>query len=498
MPPIIEVQSIPQIIVLFYILSDPVNVRLGQTSAVHFGSQLLSSLTGFVATLYIARELGGSVLGTYALFIAVLIWLKTFVGSGIHYAVTKRISESTGGGRELGAGLAIQTVGYFVCVLVLVIFRNRIDSYLGFDSIWILSVALATVLMFSFINATLRGEMKVQIAAVLGPLDRTTRSTIQLAVVFFGILGGGVVGLICGYIAGAIIASVAGALLISTRPLIPARDHLDRILEFTQYSWLSGIEDRAFSSMDTIILGVFVAPNFIGYYEVAWNLASILAIFGTSLAQTLFPAISELDSDNEYSEISKLISDSLAYSGLFLIPGFVGTVLISDVVLNIYGTAFKQAKNILILLVVARLIYSYESQFVSTLNALDLPQAAFRVNAVFVVTNLSLNLTLVWLYGWIGAAIATTTAATIGLVLGFYALRGVIEFSIPWSELVRQGGAAIAMTGAIIPLRRVVVGVTTPILDALILVGVGAGVYFVVLLAVSPRFRTTVRSNILT
>jgi O-antigen/teichoic acid export membrane protein len=470
-------------------------MRLGQTSAIFFTSKLLASVVGFVATLYIAKELGSATLGTYTLLVAVLIWLKTLAGSGINYSLKKRLSEVTGGGWVLGASFVLQTTAYILVVAVVLSLRGQINGYLGFDGSWLLVIALAAALGFGFVNATLQGEKKVHIGALLQLVDRVVRSSIQLAVVFLGVLGGGVAGLVWGYVAGIVVAGLAGIVLISTRPAVPTREELANLAEFTQYSWLTSIEQRALSSMDTIVLGVFVAPNLIGYYEVAWNLASLLAIFGTSIAQSLFPTISELNSEGKRDEVGELVTDSLAYTGLFLIPGLFGSVLIGDLLLRIYGSPFQQATTVLVVLIVARLIYAYEAQFVSTLNAINHPELAFRVNIAFVLANIVLNVLLVWAFGWLGAAVGTASAAAIGLVAGFRALRQVIWFAVPWGELARQASSAMAMIVALIPLRTLLSGATTPIIDVLLLVGAGAGVYFGTLLGVSARFRTTVQNN---
>jgi O-antigen/teichoic acid export membrane protein len=472
-------------------------VRLGQTSVVHFGSELLASVAGFVATLYIARELGSSTLGTYALFIAVLIWLKTGVGSGLHQAINKRVSEVGDSARYLGAGIVIQAALFGVVALVLFVFRPYLDWYLGFEGTLLLILALAVVLAFSLVSSTLHGEQKVHVAALLRPLDRVVRSSVQLAVVFLGIIGGGVAGLVWGYVAGAVVAVAAGAVLLSLRPKWPDREQISSVVDFTRYSWLSGIEERSFSAMDTVVLGVFVSQSFIGYYEVAWNLASLLAIFGNSISESLFPTISELESNAERESVRDLLNNGLAYTGLFLIPGFVGVVLVGEPILGLYGSEFEQAGTVLAILVVARLIYAYEAQFIMTLNAIDYPDIAFRVNLVFVASNIVLNVVLVYLYGWVGAAVGTATAAFVGLIVAYYALTDVIDLKIPVGELARQLVAAIAMGVVLYPTRGVVLGLLeTRIVEALLLVSFGAGVYFAVLVVLSTRFRTTVRNNI--
>lgn len=472
-------------------------MRLGQTSVIKFGSTLLASIAGFVATLYIAQELGSATLGAYSLFIAVLTWLRTGFGSGIHYAINKRVSEVGNSSRDLGAGLIVQTVAFVLVSLGLIAVRGPLNEYLSFRGTELLILTLGVVLAFSFVNSTLHGEQKVHVAALLRPIDQIVRSSVQLGVVFLSLLGGGIAGLVWGYVAGAIVATVVGATLISIRPRLPDREHFENVLGFTRYSWLSGIEERSFSAMDTVVLGAFVSTNLIGYYEVAWNLASLLAIFGTAIAQTLFPTISNLASNDEYDAVSNLVTDGLAYLGLFLIPGLFGVLVVGEHVLQIYGSEFQRASTILVVLVAARLVYVYEAQFISTLDALDYPEVAFRVNLVFVTVNLVLNVALVSLFGWFGAAVATGIAACIGLVLSFRALRSLIEFDLPLREFTNQLLAAIVMGGIVWVSEPIVVQMSVgPIVTALLLVGSGAMVYFLVLSIISEQFRTTVRNNI--
>lgn len=472
-------------------------MRIGQTSAVHFGSQVVSSLAGFVATLYIARGLGSGTLGTFAVFIAVVIWGKALLGGGIQEAITKRMSEQGGGGGDLAAGVVVQALVFLPVVALLLIFAGRVNDFLGFEGAGLLTTGLFVILALATGRAALRGEQKVHVAAVLRPVEQIVSSGIQLGVVFLGLLGGGVVGLVWGYIAGAAVAGVIGLAVLGTQLRRPTSENFRRVVGFTRYAWLSGIEERSFSAMDTVVLGVFVSSTLVGYYEVAWNVASILAIFGVSLAQTLFPAMSELDSADEREAVAGLLNDGLAYTGLFLLPGLVGTIVVGEHVLGIYGTEFRQAALVMIILVVGRLVYAYEAQLTTTLNAIDEPAVAFRVNLVFVVLNLGLNVALVALYGWVGAAVGTTLSAAVGLVVAYRAVTARLSVTIPAIEIGRQAVAALIMGGIIYALESVLVpNGPASVFETLALVGTGAGVYFVLLGAISSRFRAALLDNV--
>jgi len=462
---------------------------------IHFGSQLLASVAGFFATLFIAQELGASVLGLYAVFVAVLTWLKIGTNAGIERAVKKRISETDGGSREFGAGIVLQTGTFLLVSVILVALAGPLNAYLRFEGTHLLVATLGLSVAFALVKATLEGEQKVHVSALLRPVDAAIRSGVQLFAIF--VVGGGIGWLVGGYAAGLGVAAATGAAFVTLRPRLPGREDVRRVLGFARYSWLSLVESRSFSAMDTVVLALFVSPNLVGFYEVAWNLASILAVFGVSISETMFPAISRLSSEKDHETVSGLINDALAFSGLFIIPGLVGSAVIAEQVLRIYGPAFRQAALVLVVLVAARLVYAYEAQLISALDAIDEPALAFRVNIVFVVANLVLNFLLVWLFGWIGAAAGTGLAAVIGLVLAYDALAGVLSFELPLGEIGLQWIAALVMGGIVYLLESVVSGVRAPPwADAILLVGIGAAAYFAALFGLSGRFRAAVVENV--
>jgi O-antigen/teichoic acid export membrane protein len=244
--------------------------------------------------------------------------------------------------------------------------------------------------------------------------------------------------------------------------------------------------------MDTLVLGVFVTSDLIGIYEIAWNVASVLAVFGVAINTGLFPEISSLDAD-ETESIAELAQTGVAYAGVFVIPGLVGGLILGEVILSVYSQEFRQGYLILVLLIFARLISTYKNQFVNIIDATNRPDIGFRINAVFVVTNISLNFLLVYVYGWVGAAVATITSAAVGAIIAYGALTRLTAFQFPISEVLKQLVAAVAMG---IPVYVGAEYLSYQVLPSLLLVPAGAGVYFGVLLSISLRFRTTVRANI--
>jgi len=244
--------------------------------------------------------------------------------------------------------------------------------------------------------------------------------------------------------------------------------------------------------MDTIVLGFFVTSDLIGIYEVAWNLASVLAVFGLSLRRTIFPEISNMDSNNAEG-ITTLAETGVAYAGLFLIPGLFGSIVLGEIVLSVYSQEFLQGYTILIVLVVARLVSAYKRQLLTVINALNKPDVTFKINAVFFVANIGLNVVLVYLYGWIGAAVASVISALIGFILSYKAIVRITTFRFPLKEIFKQFVSAGIM-GLLIYFSAE--ALEYEFIPSLLLVPVGAMIYFGVMIIISRKFRSTVQSNL--
>lgn len=465
-------------------------MRFGRTSVVNFVSQLVMSLTGFLATIVLTNVLGRDIYGSYVVALSLLSWLLVVGNFGILQAVKKRISESNEGNYVV-AGLVFQLGLFAVISLSIVGFRTQVNQFVGVPVWSLLILMLGTQLAFNYVQAVLDGQDKVHISSVLSPLQLGVRSVGQVVLVLGGF---SIVGAFYGFIAGGLVATLLGGYFLNLRLSMPCREDVASITTYARFSWLSPVKGRSFLSMDTLILAFFVAKGLIAVYEVAWNIASLFAIFGSSIRRSLFPGLSRLSSEDASSEmVPTLVNASLVYTGLFMIPGLVGSAIIGDVILTVYGEGFQTGYNILLILTFARMLYDYQSQFENAMDAVDHPELTFRVNVVFVMTNLLLNVLLVWQFGWYGAAVATTVSAGVGVLLSYYYARRVLQFNLPVTEIGKQWFAA-GLMGMVVYAGRVFLAESVVV--ALVLALIGAGVYLVTLLGLSGEFRRTVADNV--
>jgi len=477
-------------------------MRLGQTSAVMFVSRLGSSVLGFMATVYFARTLGSDILGIYFLAGAVAAWLKLGTNVGVPYAVTKRVSEQNDKQEHVMAGFLIVSTALVIASGLIFVFRDLVNQYLGGRLYHFVILLLGAQVIYGYVGAVIKGEELVHLEGLLRLVQTTSRIIFQLVLVYVGYE---VIGLLLGeMIAYALIAGVGAGLLVTyfgrQAPVTyPSRNHFRSIVDFAKYSVLRSVQGRAYNLMDTIVLGLFVPSSLIGIYGICWNISAVLEIFAKSISSSLFPEMSKLSSTDEHRKVASRLNDALAFSGLLTIPGLVGTVIVGEGLLNIYGPEFRQGYLVLILLVGSSLFHSYQKQFVSTMDALNRPELSFKVNIFFVTTNMAMNIVLVYLYGWVGAAVATLASVTMTMIVAYQLLKNILSFSIPTNIIFNQilGSLVMGMILYVVVLLLRDSGINTlRVFPVLSIVALGVLTYISSVMIISPRLRQVVRENL--
>jgi len=471
-------------------------MRIGQTSLITFVSRVVASAIGFAGTIYFARELGATVLGQYSLVLAIVGWLAIGGKIGVTSALQKRLSEGEEQGEFFAAG-AITVGGLFLLVSALVyLFRAPLTTYVGAEVTGFVVLLLFATLLNEMTGSVLSGHHLVHVKGLLNPVRMSARTLVQVAAVVGGL---GLFGMLGGYAAGYVVVGLIGLWIVSPAVEWPSKRHFRSLKEYAQYSWIGTIHSRAFGWIDIVVLGVFVSSDLVGIYSVSWTIGTFFLAFGGSISTAIFPEVSKLSATEGRDRAAPLVHDALAYAGLIVIPGLVGAVLLGPRILRIYGTEFVRGTAVLGLLVGSCLVESYRQQLTGTLGAIDRPDYTFRVSALFVVANVVFNLGLVSLFGWVGAAVATLLSASVATLAGYYYLAREIDFDVPLREIGKQWVAALAMAGVVyagLRLEETYRLLSHNFATVLLLVSLGAGVYFAVLMAISTRFRTTVRNNL--
>lgn len=473
-------------------------MQLGKTAAFYFGSQVILSISGFIATFLIAYLLGSEGLGTYSVAMGIGFFWLAAPSQGVANSIEKRMSEGVEAQKYLGAGLVLNAA-LCLCVGALVpisasLVSNTFVADTEFGRILTQYNTEITLLFvvgtaYKTIIGALTGQKLVAMSGNVEVVERILRTLFQVGGLLLGL---GVSALLFGPVFSAAVAVLIAAVVLNLRPTIPSAVHLRRTYEYAKYAWLGAIETQAFNWVDTIVLSFFVGSSLIGIYEAAWGIASMLAVASGAISQTLFPELSELDAAGESDRIIHYLNEGLAFNGVIAIPGLFGAGIIGERILQFYRPEFSQGWGILIILIASYMMNIYAHQFLNVINAIDRPDIAFRISAGFITLNGLLNVILIWQFGWFGAAFGTALSGGFRMVSSYWLLQHNLgELSIPYREVGHQIAAALVMTAGLWPVRGVIPGGR---LWTLAIVLFGAILYGIALLTLSTRTRNKVRA----
>lgn len=451
-------------------------------------SRAFKSVLGFLAVVIFSRELGASALGIYYPFLALLGILSIPANFGINGATEKRISEGKNKSEYLGTALAVKVpLALAICILIYA-GRDYVNLYLGADLALLLAFTLFLDQIGGLSLPVLRGELRVGVTSVIEILRPLGWLVVGLAL---HTVGYGVTGLVYGYLIGTLAILLIGWWKVSIEIGRPTYKQAQSLLNFGKYSLILVLGGYIFSWIDVSILTLFSISNpsitraEIGAYENAWRLSLIVIMASRAISTTIFPQFSQWDSQDATNQIEKVIPKAALPSILIVIPSFIGISIISKDLLRIlFGQEFTVAWLALIILSGGMILQSIHGIIAKPLQALNRPDLSAYATVISILTNIILNIILIWKYGIEGAAIATSISFSVNTLLHIRYLRGFLNIKLPLREAVWSLVASVVMGVCVYGLRLIVS--MESIFDLLLLVFCAIVVYSVIILMYSP------------
>lgn len=412
-------------------------MNLAKSSIKIFAARLLGSITNFVAIILFSRELGASVLGSYYPFLALLGIFAIPADLGVRSATEKRISEGDDVSSYLTTAILLKLPPLTIIALVCWFFRDYINIYLGSELALLLILALISGEISRFSVTVLRGEMRVGETAIIEAI----RPVCWLFIGYAFHEQAGVYALVLGYLVGSVLMGVFGWTKVSISISFPSVEKARSLFEYGRYSVISSIGGYFYSWMDVAMLSAFVSLGIagtrsgIGAYENAWRLTLLVMLLSESIATTLFPQFSRWDALDAADEIENLIPKAILPSIVLVIPAFFATIVLSKDILEIlFGSEFTIAWLALIILSGEKILQSVHVVLGRSLQAIDRPDLAAYATIISAFTNLLLNVILIWHFGIVGAAVATTVSFGVNTFLHANYLSRFLSVQFPLRE----------------------------------------------------------------
>jgi O-antigen/teichoic acid export membrane protein len=427
------------------------------------GGRLVITMGATVCTsAIIARTLGPTNMGVYGYATWIVGTLGILANLGLPGALTKYIAEYMGSGdlataARVGKGLlltqliiATSVSGLMACFML---FHTPYQDIIGIAAILLLVQALQ-----QSVTSALAGIQRFDRLALIS-LYVALASVASIAVAAF--LHAGVTGMLWATVIGP-----AAAILMSYRdinkfllkspqsaspPVSGASDPFRRIRKFSlTVSYILLVDAIVWQRSEILFLKAYSTVAQIGFYTIAYSMASKLNDITGTFSTTLMPLYAETYGRNGLRDVGLVFANAAKYLQMLMVPlCLLGIAVARPLVLMIYGPQFLSVALPLQILLASLPIICIGVVISPVLYGVDKQSFIAKYGTVVAVLNIVLDLVLIPKYAAVGAAYANCAAQIAGVVGGaFYVIR-YVGVTFPWKSSARiYAAAAVAVAPA--------------------------------------------------
>lgn len=248
---------------------------------------------------------------------------------------------------------------------------------------------------------------------------------------------------------------------------------------------------QIYTVLDKTMIGLITGDVFEnGYYEQASKISKMALPLVTALGTVVIPRIGFHFQNNEHDEVKRIMYRGYRFVWFLGLPLTLGLcVVTSNFVPWFFGAGYEKVQ--VLLPVLAFLILAIGINNVTGMQYL-IPtkrQNLFTFTVIIgAVVNLVLNVILIPIFQSVGAAIASVTAETIIAIVQIFIVRKELNPSI----IIKQGANYfIAGTVMSIVLFAINKSLVASMVNTVILIMIGAIVYFITLFILRDEFLIT-------
>lgn len=414
--------------------------RLVFGTSVTLATRLLVLLIGVAGSVILARALGPSGRGEYALIILIPAILQITGNLGLDAAVTYLVAKRQSQARSIALSIAaasaalglVLLAGY--ALLAELPTYNRFLEVAGVDPylVWILVALLPFTLASSCLIHAILGLERYRafnLASLLGPLSNLALLLVLVVALRLGVLGAVLAA------GGSSLVGLAGATVIllsaTVGPTKPAHGLMRETLSYGARVHVGSVSWFLHWRADMFLVSYLAGPAALGYYAAAVGLTEKLYVLPSTVGTVLLPRVA-----GSKGEETRSVTPVACRHTLWLTFGFAVLLAVFawPIVYLLFGAAFLPSVRPLWLLLPGMIALGAGRVLSADLNGRGLPGAVAGVNTTSAILNVVLNLWWIPIWGTSGAAAATSISyAVAALLLGHRYTRAA---GVRWSELL--------------------------------------------------------------
>ena len=446
-----------------------------------FIGNILTAVIGFMGAIVFARILGPGGYGAFYVISAV-VNLADNPMQGFAAAGKKRLSESVSNDSEIvGAVFLVGVLAIVILSPLVLVFGIPLIEVQGEGQFF--AVLFTGLLFFKLLQPLVAGNGDFGMPTILDSGRSFFTILFQLVLV---VVGWGVSGMVVGLALGSAIMLPFSYRVLGIKPSVPSWDVIRSLWDYARWSMPKNVVGTAISRMDVLLLSVILTTGAAGQYRVAMNvLVPATFVSGVIGSGVFIETSKKVTGDGNPRERIEL---GIGFASILAIPVFFGAVAMpEDIVTTIFGDQYVVAGQLLVALAAYKFFETQTDQLLGAISGFDRPELRFYISLGVLVTNLPLGIVLGLNFGVIGVVVATLITAILRWFVALYLTYNLIVFNFFPKPLQKQFLCGVVMLAIVDPIHSGY-GVAWWG-DLVALVGIGAAVYWGVLLSISSQLR---------
>jgi O-antigen/teichoic acid export membrane protein len=431
------------------------SARLIKNSALSLFNTLFMFVTGWVISIWVARQLGPSNYGIFSLVLWLTDTFTWFIAMGLTHAVTKFIAEFNGR-EDLDAltpiivfVLKIEIALSLVTTVALLFFSTQISHYFFTpkQSIFfcIAFIGILPGMLTAIFSSTIDGIQKFEYFTyanlIITPLS-------FFAKIFVLWMGKGITGLLIVMLIFSFINVIFYGIVLAKEGILTRRNlgrKLDpqikkRIFKYnTSVMAILACDKIVWDKSENFFLGRLCVSEQIGFYNLGYNIAQKLVSFlPTTFWRVLFPAMSNYFGAGNRDKMKRLFFLSTRYLAFAAFPmGTAGIILAYPILHYLYGHDYVGSQRVLQIIFSATMVSSLANPASAVLYGFEKQSFIYKFGAILACLNIGLDILLIKSHGAVGAATAYAITTIIASVGGLIYTCRLMKLSYPFVSLVK-------------------------------------------------------------
>ena len=394
-----------------------------------FCASLIEKVISFLTTIILARILGPSNYGLFALGLLIVNFFGIFKSLGIESALIQRKHNLD---KALNTAFCIIPIFSLILYLLLNFTAPIIAKFLNNSDLVQVIRMLGIIFIFWSLSRVpltiLEKDMhfaKISFIEVIGAL------VFSILAVILAISGFGVWSLVYGLIAKTVISTIFVWIFAKWKPrfIFDIKIALE-LFNFSKFVFLGYFFWALKANLDNFLVGKILGVEMLGLYAVAFGIANVVIdYFAGKVFRVIYPAYSKLQGNLE--ELKTTFLKVLKLAALFALPFAFGVYALGYEFLNFaYGEKWLGALRILKILTLGGVFTTLSTTAEPIFLALGNTKITFFVASFQVASFFIFIKPFASKFGLDGVGYVVTSAAFVAMVFNFYLARKLLSLNI--------------------------------------------------------------------